>query len=78
MGAHHLEMVPGGFRNAAGTVVRAGERITIDGSTGRVWLGDLPTTKSTEDPSRLLEHLLPELALLEDWAENHPTTGTES
>ena len=47
-----------------GTELAAGERITIDGTTGRIWRGTV--TETTHELSAA--ELLPELAVLDRWA----------
>ncbi|EWT06393.1 phosphate kinase [Intrasporangium chromatireducens Q5-1] len=68
VGAHNLTITAEGFTNTSGVLVRAGDTITIDGATGRVWLGELQTTGSERASDQILDNELPELALLEQWA----------
>ncbi|WP_369133519.1 pyruvate, phosphate dikinase [Modestobacter sp. I12A-02662] len=48
-GAEELDVAPRARRFTApgGTVVREGDTISVDGSTGRVWLGEVPVEAST-------------------------------
>ncbi|HKP06685.1 MAG TPA: PEP-utilizing enzyme, partial [Microbacterium sp.] len=48
--------------------LRAGDVITIDGTTGEVWSGAHEQTDGTFDAEALLHARLPEFALLEEWA----------
>lgn len=74
VGAHELSIDdekiigPGG-----GVLFRAGDIITVDGSTGAVWLG-VPT-ESDQISADSAESLLPELAILESWEARVPTLG---
>ncbi|MDA3628823.1 pyruvate, phosphate dikinase [Saccharopolyspora sp. WRP15-2] len=52
-----------------GPVIRAGDEITIDGTTGAVWSGRLESsTDDRRDDAALLDAELPELGVLEQWA----------
>jgi pyruvate,orthophosphate dikinase len=70
VGASTLDVTAEGIRTPSGELIRAGEIITIDGATGRVWRGDFASRNSGElaAATQLLETELPELALLEQWA----------
>ncbi|MEX2419877.1 MAG: pyruvate, phosphate dikinase, partial [Acidimicrobiia bacterium] len=55
--------------SSGGTIVSEGDVITIDGGTGRVYLGELPLTRP--EPSDELEHLLA-------WADEVRTLGVRA
>jgi pyruvate,orthophosphate dikinase len=65
VGAHELTLADGQVRSASGLTVRAGEAITIDGTTGQVWRG----TVSPGDAALATESALPQLDVLEAWAQ---------
>jgi pyruvate,orthophosphate dikinase len=66
VGAGDLRLKDGAFTSPSGIVVRAGDLITIDGTSGRIWKGHHSDPDVVDDaPARLF----PELALLEEWAE---------
>jgi pyruvate,orthophosphate dikinase len=65
VGADQIVLEGGALRTAAGAMVRAGELITIDGATGRVWRGAVPA--SVADQDAVARHL-PQLDRLEKWA----------
>lgn len=68
VGAHDLTVAADGVRDATGSLVmRAGDVITIDGTSGQTWLGDV-TDSAAVDPELALSTHLPELARLEAWA----------
>lgn len=73
VGASTLDVTAEGIHTPDGDLVRAGEVITIDGSTGRVWRGDFASRTPGEvaATTRLLQSELPELALLEEWSRSH-------
>jgi pyruvate,orthophosphate dikinase len=48
--------------------LKAGETITIDGSTGEIWRGEFQSHDSSMDEGAILNERLPELAELESWA----------
>lgn len=48
--------------------LRAGDMITIDGSSGEVWRGELDTHKSELSDDEVLREALPELSQIEHWA----------
>lgn len=52
---------------AANHEIREGDIITIDGTTGQVWVGEVEANPS-EPADGLLANVLPELAELEGWA----------
>ncbi|WP_226363915.1 PEP-utilizing enzyme [Pseudonocardia abyssalis] len=66
VGAQDLTVGPADVRDADGTVLfRAGDTVTIDGTTGRVWLGGVggsDTGAATDE--QILARYLPELAVL--------------
>ena len=59
------------MRGPDGTVLfAAGDEITIDGTTGQVWLGRHEETVDVgERDDEILGRCLPELARLERWAQ---------
>jgi pyruvate,orthophosphate dikinase len=64
VGAHELTLADEQVRSSSGLTVRAGEVITIDGSTGQVWRGLVaPGEAVPSAPSAL-----PQLDVLEGWA----------
>jgi pyruvate, orthophosphate dikinase len=65
VGAHELTLADEQVRSASGLTVRAGEVITIDGSTGQVWRG-LVAPGEAGPPAQAA---LPQLAVLEAWAQ---------
>ncbi|HEX3751960.1 MAG TPA: pyruvate, phosphate dikinase [Streptosporangiaceae bacterium] len=65
VGAHELALADGQVCSASGLTVRAGEVITIDGTTGQVWRG----TVSSGDAALATEAALPQLDVLEAWAQ---------
>ncbi len=65
VGASDVRVVPGGLE-IGGVQVREGDHITIDGSTGNVYIGKLAVS-STEPP--------PELKQLLQWADQVAETG---
>jgi pyruvate,orthophosphate dikinase len=69
VGARDLTIVADGVRTADGTVVRAGQTITIDGATGDVWAGEV--AGQVAEPDRVLADELPQLARLDAWARQH-------
>ncbi|QAY62283.1 pyruvate, phosphate dikinase [Xylanimonas allomyrinae] len=72
VGAGHLTVGADGIHDADRRVVaRAGDVITIDGTTGEIWLGAADHAGSV-DPDRILATHLPELGILERWAASHP------
>lgn len=75
VGAQELELVDGGFKTADGTLLRAGDLITIDGTTGNVWRGE-HVKSAIADPDAAINEHLPQLARLEEWAAS--TTQTEA
>jgi len=67
VGAHEIEVLDDAIRVANGSMVRVGEIVTIDGSTGDVWRGEF--TASDEVAHDAVERELPHLLALERWAE---------
>jgi pyruvate,orthophosphate dikinase len=51
-----------------GVTLHAGDLITIDGTTGEVWLGVVLDQATDRDDVEYLLHSLPELAIIEQWA----------
>ena len=70
VGAGTLRIGPGGVARPDGTpLFGAGDEITIDGTTGEVWLGQPDETVNiAESDEELLSRHLPHLARLERWA----------
>lgn len=64
VGVAGLEITPDGVKFPDGTVREAGSVVTIDGSTGEVFDGTLERAAQTVSA----HDLLPELAVLEEWA----------
>jgi pyruvate,orthophosphate dikinase len=71
VGAHELTLRDGEVRSASGTAVRAGDVITIDGSTGEVWRG----TVEADEPTQTAETEMPYLGELEAWAQRQASDG---
>jgi pyruvate,orthophosphate dikinase len=71
VGAHELTVGDGEVRSGSGTAVRAGEVITIDGSTGQVWRG----TVAADELSQTARTELPYLGELEAWAQGQASDG---
>ena len=69
VGASALRIDDGGAELADGSRIEPGDAITIDGSTGEVWLGVVhgPATEP-EWEDELLCRMLPELSVLTEWA----------
>ncbi|MGW9551903.1 PEP/pyruvate-binding domain-containing protein [Citricoccus zhacaiensis] len=67
VGAHELILDSNGITTPEGQRIKAGEVLTIDGTTGGVWLGDV-TPPSADVVVKAIEHELPELLVLERWA----------
>jgi pyruvate, orthophosphate dikinase len=65
VGADQLVVDDTALRTADGREVRAGEIITIDGSTGCIWLGEVSGAASVEVD---IDQHLPHLRRLEEWA----------
>lgn len=66
VGAHAIQIVDNSIRTSSGTTLRAGQTITIDGSGGEIWLGEMESgaTDASEELYQELEHL----SKLEEWA----------
>jgi len=67
VGAHELTLDEAGIVAPTGDRIKAGETITIDGTTGGVWRGQV-TPPASEEVLKTLENELPELLILERWA----------
>lgn len=74
VGAHELSFSAQGLTDSTGNIIREGDIITIDGTTGCVWLGEV-AGPSSDAVQKLIEHELPELILLEQWASSHAMNG---
>jgi pyruvate, orthophosphate dikinase len=72
VGAHELTLIDEAVRSASGMTVRAGEVITIDGTTGQVWRG---TVAATGGGTQTVDDELPQLRTLEAWAQRHAADG---
>ncbi len=66
VGADTLTISGDEIRSQAGTVVHAGDVITIDGATGCVWVGEVLGTSS--ELENVAAERLPQLLRLESWA----------
>ena len=73
VGADELTLASGGLRTRSGTVVSAGEVITIDGATGQVWRG--AAAGDGVDAARVIAETFPQLATLEAWAGGGTASG---
>jgi pyruvate,orthophosphate dikinase len=71
VGAQELTYAADGLRSPSGARIRAGDVITIDGTTGHVWRGAV-APPAGEAVSRVIEQELPQLLQLEKWAQEHP------
>jgi pyruvate,orthophosphate dikinase len=71
VGAGSLVIGPDDARRSDGTVLfAAGDEITIDGTTGQIWLGRPDAAVDVgESDEEILERRLPQLARLERWAQ---------
>lgn len=65
VGAADLTLTPEGIVAPDGSVVRAGETLTIDGSSGNIWRGRHEAEPGQDGADSAL---FPELAQLEEWA----------
>jgi pyruvate, orthophosphate dikinase len=55
-------------------VLHVGDTITIDGSTGDIWIGELTSSPSDFGEEDLLRQRLPELSEIENWASSNGAT----
>lgn len=68
VGADTIELDNDGLHLPDGRTVGVGETITIDGSTGCVWLGQVEVVPASEEQAaEALDRLLPQLRVLESW-----------
>jgi pyruvate,orthophosphate dikinase len=74
VGAEALIIDADGARTTDGLyTIAAGDLVTLDGTTGEIWLGGDPAEAGDVDMdvdvdvAKILEQHLPELALLESW-----------
>ncbi|GAB93712.1 pyruvate, phosphate dikinase [Gordonia rhizosphera] len=74
VGAHELICGADGVTTPTGDMIRAGDVITIDGTTGCVWLGDV-VPPPADFVSKAIEHELPELLVLDRWADAREMNG---
>ncbi|MGB6243365.1 MULTISPECIES: PEP/pyruvate-binding domain-containing protein [Gordonia] len=65
VGAHDLDFSRDRLISSTGTTIHPGDTITIDGTTGCVWLGDV--TPSAADAADAIETVLPELLIIDQW-----------
>jgi len=69
VGASALRIDDGGAKAANGVRIEPGDVVTIDGSTGEVWLGVVEgSAAEPEWEEALLAKVLPELGTLTEWA----------
>ncbi|TQC48796.1 pyruvate, phosphate dikinase [Rhodococcus sp. WS4] len=68
VGATALRIDAYGAELEDGTRIEPGETVTIDGSTGEVWRGNLAAVAESPKEDSVLETALPELATLTRWA----------
>jgi pyruvate,orthophosphate dikinase len=69
VGASALRIDEGGAELGTGTRIVPGDVVTIDGSTGEVWLGEVAgSTARPEQEEEVLSLALPELGVLAGWA----------
>jgi pyruvate, orthophosphate dikinase len=73
VGAHDLGLEQDAIRSPRGLVVRAGDVITIDGTSGHVWAGDVEPPEE-QGLERAVHQQLPQLARLEQWATSTDTS----
>jgi pyruvate,orthophosphate dikinase len=71
VGAQDLTYAADEIRSESGARIRAGDVITIDGTTGQVWRGAV-VAPAGETVSRVIEQELPQLLQLEEWAQQYP------
>jgi pyruvate,orthophosphate dikinase len=74
VGAQDLIWGDDGIRAPSGVLIRPGDIITIDGTTGHVWLGAVGPSEG-EGAVRTMEHELPQLLRLDAWAQEHVHEG---
>jgi pyruvate,orthophosphate dikinase len=75
VGAHEIALDSDGFVTPREQRINAGDVITIDGTTGGVWLGDV-TPPAADVVVKAIENELPELLVLERWAISRDMEGT--
>lgn len=69
VGVETLIVDEDGARTADGTTTIApGDEVTLDGTTGELWLGAVSTGDGAGDEEAVLARDLPELVCLEEWA----------
>ncbi|MFC4945768.1 PEP/pyruvate-binding domain-containing protein [Pseudonocardia sp. GCM10023141] len=79
VGAAELRIGEDGAVLADGTRIEPGETITIDGTTGEVWRGDVAVADTRpEQEEEILALALPELGTLVGWAAEHAATRSAS
>jgi pyruvate, orthophosphate dikinase len=71
VGADAIEVRADGLHLPDGRFVAPGETITVDGTSGAVWLGAVQADEGGEPVEELLARLLPELERLESWERDH-------
>ncbi|MDV6230600.1 PEP/pyruvate-binding domain-containing protein [Rhodococcus cercidiphylli] len=77
VGAHDLRCQGEAFVTPGGQMIRAGDVLTIDGTTGCVWLGT-PESQPDDTNTGLIERVLPELLVIDEWATNSEKTRKNS
>jgi pyruvate, orthophosphate dikinase len=75
VGAVGLDVGPDGASGPDGLVIRPGDRITVDGTTGAVWLGDGPDAATSPAESAANAPAVAALERLEAWQTEHDTAG---
>jgi len=76
VGAQGLTVTSDAILTSDGRRIREGDIITIDGSSGQVWLGAVTADSThTRGPQDILAAELPELAVLERWASEETSSG---
>lgn len=76
VGASSLRIDESGATLEDGTRIAPGETVTIDGTTGEVWRGEVDACAARpEQEDSVLAHRLPELAVLAEWAADSATAG---
>lgn len=72
VGAETLTVDDAGVRSADGARVKAGDLITIDGTSGCVWIGEV--TGSDAEAADAVARRLPHLLRLDEWAQRPEVT----
>ncbi|GAB25492.1 putative pyruvate, phosphate dikinase [Gordonia polyisoprenivorans NBRC 16320 = JCM 10675] len=77
VGAHELRCGAAGVTTSSGQQIAEGDTITIDGTTGCVWLGAVAPPSSAL-VRKAIETELPELLVLDSWAGTNIVKGNQS